>query len=207
MKIVHIVPGSGGTFYCENCLRDSSLVRAVRAIGHDVMMAPMYLPVFTDEPELTRDTPVFFGGINVYLKERIPFFRRVPRWLDGFLDSRWLLRLAARRAGSTRARDLGPMTLAMIRSDSAYHQEETDRMLDWLLRDEKPDVVHIGTVMLIGLSRWIRERTDAPISRMRMSGLTPWTRRTATGAGRPSANTSRGSTGSSPSATGTAPKC
>jgi glycosyltransferase involved in cell wall biosynthesis len=163
MRIVHIIPGSGGTFYCENCLRDSSLVRAVRARGHDVVMAPMYLPVFTDDPDLTRDTPVFFGGINVYLKERVPFFRMVPRWLDGFLDSRWLLGLAARHSGSTRARDLGPMTLAMIRGDSAYHREESDRMLDWLLRDAKPDVIHIGTIMLIGLSRWIRERTDAPI--------------------------------------------
>jgi len=126
-------------------------------------MAPMYLPVFTDEPDLTRDTPVFFGGINVYLKERLPLFRKAPRWLSGALDSRWLLRLAARRAGSTRPRDLGPMTLAMIRGDSAYHREETGRMLDWLLKDAPPDVVHIGTSMLIGLARRIRERTDAPI--------------------------------------------
>lgn len=163
MKVVKIIPGSGGTFYCENCLRDSALVRAMRAKGHDVMMAPMYLPVYTDDPGLTRGVPVFFGGINVYLKERVPFFRRVPRWVDRLFDSRWMLRLAARQAGSTKAGGLGPMTLAMIRGDSAYHEHETDRMLDYLLESEQPDVVHIATIMLIGLAHRIRKRTKAPI--------------------------------------------
>jgi hypothetical protein len=79
MKVVKIIPGSGGGFYCENCLRDSALVRAMRAKGHDVMMAPMYLPVYTDDPELTKDSPVFFGGVNVYIKERFPFLARMPR--------------------------------------------------------------------------------------------------------------------------------
>ena len=98
MKIVQIVPGSGGTFYCENCLRDSSLAKAFRALGHDAVLVPMYLPVFTDEPEIGRDTPVFFGGINVYLQQKFSLFRKTPRWLDRLFDSRWLLNLAAKRA-------------------------------------------------------------------------------------------------------------
>lgn len=163
MKVVNIIPGSGGAFYCENCLRDSALVRAMIAKGHDVMMAPMYLPVYTDDPTLTKHIPVFFGGINVYLKEKVPLFRRMPRWVDRVLDSRWMLRMAARKAGSTKAAGLGPMTLAMIRGDSAYHEQETDRMLDFLLAHEQPDVVHIATIMLIGLAHRIRARTKAPI--------------------------------------------
>jgi glycosyltransferase involved in cell wall biosynthesis len=163
MKVVKIIPGSGGGFYCENCLRDSALVRAMRAKGHDVMMAPMYLPVYTDDPDLTRGSPVFFGGINVYLKERFPFLAGIPRWVDKALDSRWMLRLAAGQAGSTRAGGLGPMTLAMIKADSEYHRRETGRMLDYLLEHEQPDAVHIATVMLIGLAAHIRKRTGAPI--------------------------------------------
>ena len=45
MKIVHIIPGTGGAFYCGNCLRDSHLVKALRTIGHDVIKVPMYLPL------------------------------------------------------------------------------------------------------------------------------------------------------------------
>lgn len=135
----------------------------MRARGHDVMMAPMYLPVYTDDPDLTKDVPVFFGGINVYLKQKMPFLARMPRWFDRALDSRWLLRMAAGRAGSTKAGGLGPMTMAMIEADSAYHQRETGRMLDYLLENEKPDAVHISTVMLIGLAQHIRRRTSAPI--------------------------------------------
>ena len=30
MKNCHLVPGSGGTFYCQNCLRDYAMVRALR---------------------------------------------------------------------------------------------------------------------------------------------------------------------------------
>ena len=45
MRIVQITPGSGDNFYCENCLRDVALVRAMRNLGHDVLMVPMYLPL------------------------------------------------------------------------------------------------------------------------------------------------------------------
>ena len=100
MKIVQIVPGSGGTFYCENCMRDSSLVKALRALGHDAMMVPLYLPIFMDDPDIADDVPVFFGGINVYLQQKLGFFRKTPRWLDRLFDSRWLLGLAAKQAGS-----------------------------------------------------------------------------------------------------------
>ncbi len=34
MKIMHIIPGSGGSFYCGNCLRDSKYVEALRKSDH-----------------------------------------------------------------------------------------------------------------------------------------------------------------------------
>ena len=36
MNIVHIVAGSGGGFYCQNCVRDIGLVKALQAAGHEV---------------------------------------------------------------------------------------------------------------------------------------------------------------------------
>jgi hypothetical protein len=41
LKIIHILPGSGGTFYCENCMRDATLVKALRRQGQDVVLVPM----------------------------------------------------------------------------------------------------------------------------------------------------------------------
>ena len=33
MRIVQLTPGSGDNFYCENCLRDLTLVRAMQRGG------------------------------------------------------------------------------------------------------------------------------------------------------------------------------
>ena len=101
MKIVHIVPGAGGTFYCPNCMRDCALVRELRRQGHDVLMVPMYLPVLIDSNGITGDVPVFFGGINVFLQQKLSLFRKTPRWVDRIFDSPWMLRQAAAREGTT----------------------------------------------------------------------------------------------------------
>ena len=96
MKIIQITPGSGGNFYCENCLRDVWLVRALRDQGHDALIAPMYLPISTDLPLPMPRTPIFFGGINVYLQQRFPGLRQAPTWLKRLLDLPILLRWSAR---------------------------------------------------------------------------------------------------------------
>ena len=92
MRIIHLTPGSGDNFYCENCLRDYALVGALRAAGHDVLMVPLYLPLSAEGVEGPGDTPIFFSGINVYLQQKSALFRRLPRWMDGPLASPALLR-------------------------------------------------------------------------------------------------------------------
>ena len=59
MKAIHIIPGSGGTFYCDNCLRDKILIKTLRDMGHDVIMVPMYLPTSVFDPDPTEGVPVF----------------------------------------------------------------------------------------------------------------------------------------------------
>jgi len=66
MNIVQITPGAGAMF-CGNCLRDNALVAALRKLGHQAVMVPLYLPITLDEPDQSDGTPIFFGGINVYL--------------------------------------------------------------------------------------------------------------------------------------------
>jgi glycosyltransferase involved in cell wall biosynthesis len=163
MKVVHIVPGSGGTFYCQNCMRDGALVQALRQAGVDTVMVPMYLPMFTDGDPVQDNTPVFFGGINVWLQQQVPFFRKTPRWLDRLFDSKWMLKRAATMEGTTSAVGLGAMTLSMLEGTEGNQRKEVERLVQWLAEHEKPDVVHISNALLIGLAAEIKAVLDVPI--------------------------------------------
>ena len=163
MKIVHIIPGTGGTFYCQNCIRDVALVRALRKMDHDVIVVPMYLPVSADAAEADGDTPVFFGGINVFLQQQFRIFRKTPHWLDRIFDSRWLLRLAAAREGTTEAAGLGPMTLSMLKGADGNQAKELHRLIEWLNHHEKPDIVHLSNSLLLGLAGELKEKLNVPL--------------------------------------------
>lgn len=163
MKVVHIIPGSGGTFYCQNCMRDSALVQALRRIDVDAVMVPMYLPMFTDGDPVPADTPVFFGGINVWLQQQVPFFRKTPRWLDRWFDSKWMLRRAASMEGTTSPAGLGAMTLSMLEGSVGNQRKEVERLVQWLEEHERPDVVHVSNALLIGLAGEIKARLDVPV--------------------------------------------
>ena len=62
LDIVHIGPGSGGGFYCQNCVRDMGLVKALHALGHDVLFVPMYLPSMELADSAVAQAPVFYGA-------------------------------------------------------------------------------------------------------------------------------------------------
>jgi len=163
MKICQLVPGSGGTFYCQNCLRDLSLIRALRQQGHDVLMLPLYLPPTGDNADVRQETPIFFGGINVYLQERFPMFRKTPRWIDRLFDASWMLKQAAAREGSTNAAELGPMTLSMLEGRKGHQRKEFERMLTWLEGQEKPDIIHVSNALLLGLAVEAKRALNVPI--------------------------------------------
>ena len=158
MRIVQITPGSADTFYCENCLRDSALVTAMQNLGHDVLMVPLYLPVQADKIERISNSPIFFGGINVYLQQKSAFFRKTPRWIDCMFDSPTLLRWVGRRAGMTSARDLAETTISMLRGEQGRQIKELDRLVQWLsVQDNKPDIVCLSNILLVGLAKRIKE--------------------------------------------------
>jgi len=163
MKIVHLVPGSGDNFYCENCVRDHALVRALWKAGQDVTVIPMYLPPRIDRLEEASSAPLFFGGINAYLQQQYGLFRKTPRWLDRIFDSRLLLGLAARRAGTVRPKDLGAMTLSMLEGRDGNQRKELERLVRWLEQTGKPDVVHLSNPLLLGIGSEIRSRLRVPI--------------------------------------------
>ncbi|NIA15117.1 MAG: glycosyltransferase [Nitrospiraceae bacterium] len=163
MRVVQLIPGSGGTFYCQNCMRDSALVRALRARGIDVTFVPLYLPLAVDAEGLENGVPVFFGGINVYLQQEFTLFRRTPRWLDRLFDSRWMLKRAAAREGSTSAATLGPMTLSMLQGRHGKQRKEAERLISWLDKHDRPDVIHVSNALLLGVASEIKKALNVPI--------------------------------------------
>jgi glycosyltransferase involved in cell wall biosynthesis len=162
LKIAHIIPGSGGSFYCGNCLRDSKLFDSMREQGHEAIKIPMYLPLFSHDPDNDM-TPVFYGAVSLYLKQVFPVFRRAPKWVDRLLNSRPVLRFAARQANSTRASGLEDMTISMLMGEHGRQREELEKMVQWLETHFRPDVIHISNALLLGLAHMLRERLGVPV--------------------------------------------
>lgn len=163
MRIVQIIPGSGGSFYCGNCLRDSKFVEALRASDHQVTKIPMYLPLFADEHDLTGEIPVFYGAISIYLKQQFPLFRKAPAWFDRILNAKPMLKLASRFAGSTRAAGLEEMTVSMLMGEEGQQKHELDKMVDWIAEHCKPDVIHLSNALLVGLAHRLSEKIGVPV--------------------------------------------
>ncbi len=163
MNIMHIIPGSGGSFYCGNCLRDSKYVEALRKSDHRVVKLPMYLPLFADEHDLSREIPVFYGAISIYLKQLFPIFRKAPAWVDNALNSKPMLKLASKFAGSTRAKGLEEMTVSMLLGEEGQQKDELQRMVDWIVENCDPDVIHLSNALLLGLAQQLSERLHVPV--------------------------------------------
>ncbi len=156
MNILQIIPGSGGSFYCGNCLRDDKFHLAMKKQGHEVTKIPMYLPLFSDEHDL-NEIPVFYGAISIYLKQLYPIFRHAPAWVDRLLNSGPMLKLAASMAGSTSAKGLEEMTISMLMGEEGKQKDELNRMVSWMAEYLKPDVIHISNALLLGLAPKLKQ--------------------------------------------------
>lgn len=161
MKVLQITPGTGN-FHCGSCQRDVALVHALRRRGHDVTCMPLYLPFVSDEDD-PSDTPIFFGGINVYLQHKSDLFRRTPAWFDRLLNRRSLLRWSSRHAHMTRPEDLGDLTLSMLRGQEGRQVKELHKLLEWLKAETRPDLVCLSNALLLGLAGPIKEALGVPV--------------------------------------------
>jgi glycosyltransferase involved in cell wall biosynthesis len=162
MNIVHIIPGSGGSFYCGNCLRDSKYYTSIKQLGHNVLKVPLYLPLFARDPD-QEPVPVFYGAVSIYLKQLYPMFRHAPKWVDNILNATPVLRQAAKRAGSTRARGLEEMTISMLMGEQGNQGDELEEMIVWLENHFKPDVIHVSNALLLGLAPMLKSRLKVPV--------------------------------------------
>jgi glycosyltransferase involved in cell wall biosynthesis len=162
MNIVQLTPGAGEMF-CGNCFHDNTLVAALRQLGHDATMLPLYLPIRVDGENQSEGQPIFFGGVNVYLAQKSAFFRNSPQWLHRLLNSRWLLERAAGRAAKTRASDTGELMLSMLRGESGNQDREITELISWLRDHAKPDVLCLSNALLIGMTRRLKRELGVPV--------------------------------------------
>ncbi len=142
--------------YCGNCFRDNALVRELRALGHEVTMVPLYLPLTLDEVDESAATPIFFGGISVYLEQKSDLFQRAPKWLRRLLASRKLLGWAGTKTAKTKAAEVGDLMLSMLRGEEGRQARELEELIAWLKTQAQPDVICLSNALLVGLARKLK---------------------------------------------------
>ncbi len=149
--------------YCGNCLRDNALVSAFRRQGHTATMVPLYLPLTLDETNNSHGTPIFFGGINVYLDQRAAFFRSAPEWLRHWLAHPALLKWTGKFASRTRASDVADLALSMLRGEEGNQARDLDEFIGWARTLPTVDAVCISNALLLGMAPRIRRDLGARV--------------------------------------------
>lgn len=161
MRILAFTAGAAN-MYCGSCLRDNALAGELKAMGHDVMLMPMYTPTLVDEANVS-DSHVFFGGISVYLQQHSSLFRKTPWFLDKLWDSKFALKAASKSSIPVNPKFLGEMTVAMLEGEAGPQKKEFEKMTDYLQRMPKPDVVTIPNSLVIAMAAPIKRTLNAPL--------------------------------------------
>ena len=155
MKIAYLTAGAAG-MYCGSCIHDNALAKALIKLGHDTLLIPTYTPILTDESNASSDQ-LFYGGLNVYLQQLSPVFRWIPRWADSFLSSPRLVRWVASKSMETSAKNLGALTVSMLKGVEGNQRKEVARLCDWLEK-HKPDVVLFSNLLIAGCLPELKRR-------------------------------------------------
>ena len=161
MKILFIVPGSGDSFYCGNCFRDNLQANALRKAGHEVVVMPLYLPL--NDASFRGDTPLFFPAVTLYVAYKYFKNRKMPRWIERILNSGRSLQMASSMSGATSSAGLENMTLSMIRGDDRIFMQHVGMIVDWLKSNDRPDVIHLSSSLVIGIAKVIKNEINIPI--------------------------------------------
>lgn len=163
MKIAYIVPGTGDTFYCGNCFRDISFIKTLKDTEHEILIIPMYLPLSKTDAHNPGDPPIFYGAVNLYLKQVFPALKKMPHSITRLLDSLPVLKFAANRSGSTKATGLEKMTISMLKGENGNQADDLKIMIDWFKHFAKPDIIHLSNALLSGLAPAIKKELNIPV--------------------------------------------
>ena len=161
MKIAYIAAGAAG-MYCGTCLHDNTAAAALLRKGHQVALIPTYTPMRTDEADVSIDH-IFYGGINIYLQQKSWLFRNTPWIVDRLFDNPRLLNWLSRFSASTNAKDLGALTVSVLRGEEGNQRKELAKLVRWLKDSYKPDLVQLNNSMFLGFAREIKRELGVPV--------------------------------------------
>jgi glycosyltransferase involved in cell wall biosynthesis len=161
VRIAYISAGAAD-MYCGSCLHDNTLVAALQRLGHDAVLVPTYTPLRTDEPGVAIER-VFFGALNVYLKQIAPPLRRGWAGVERLLDRPGLLALVSRLGAATDPGRLGELTLSILRGEQGNQASELDKLVGWLRDSFRPEVVHLTNSMFAGFARRLKAELGVPV--------------------------------------------
>ena len=161
LRVAYVTAGGAGMF-CGSCMRDNTLVAAVRKLGCDALLVPTFTPIRTDEPQVTEDR-VFLGGINVYLEQKWPFMRRLPQPLRRALDSPRLLGLISKLALETRRDEDAAVAVSLLRGEYGHQRAEIEDLVRWLANDIRPHVVNLTNLLISGFVPALKRQHDVPV--------------------------------------------
>ncbi len=162
MKVIYLVAGSGGSFYCGNCHRDRLYVSSLKKVeGVDAMAVSLYLPPLGEDFGGEFENPVFFGAVSMFLRERVKMFEHMPSFLDKILDAPPLLKFAAKKAGSTRPEGFEETTLKMIKGYDPGRNKEITRLSRYISENGKPDIIHLANALIMGFAGQLKDATGA----------------------------------------------
>ena len=148
--------------YCGSCLQDNALAAALHSSGVDIQLVPTYTPIRTDEADQSQQE-VFFGGINVYLQQKLPWWGRLPGFLSRWLDNPRLIRWVTSRGMETNAALLGDLTVSMLQGADGNQRAEVERVVRWLDRHAQPELVQFSNVLIAACAKTIKERLNVPV--------------------------------------------
>ncbi|MFQ5865235.1 MAG: glycosyltransferase family 4 protein [bacterium] len=161
MKIAYITAGAGH-MYCGSCIHDNTLAAALQRKGHDVALIPTYTPIRTDEDDVSLNR-VFYGGINVYLQEKLAIFRHTPCIFDNLLNSPKLLNWISNITSGTNAKDLGAVTVSVLQGERGHQKKELDKLVKWLKESFNPELVQLTNSMFVGMAKELKRQLNVPI--------------------------------------------
>lgn len=148
LTIAYLTAGGAGMF-CGSCMRDNTLAAELQRLGCDVQLIPLYTPIRTDEEDVSLGK-VFYGGVNVYLRETVPLLRYVPRFLLSWLDRPAVLNAVSRFAVNTSGNKLGALAVSVLRGESGGQDAEVHRLVAWLTDHLRPDIVNLSNILIAG---------------------------------------------------------
>jgi glycosyltransferase involved in cell wall biosynthesis len=73
------------------------------------------------------------------------------------------LRWVSRFAVSTRAENLGDLTVSILKGEHGYQRKEVTKLARWLAKEVQPELVNLTNVLLSGMVHEVKRRVDAPI--------------------------------------------